>query len=110
MVKQALVAAKNDDTFADLRKNTYGLVFFAVPHQAGHGASFGKNAKNIVISLTGNSKNDLIEWGREKSTPLALATVPKSDATRTSLLATCYQPSNDARGNGTPLPLSTPSP
>lgn len=61
MVKQALVAAKNDDTFADLRKNTYGLVFFAVPHQGGRGASLGKIAKNIITSTTGNGKNDLIE-------------------------------------------------
>ena len=61
LVKQALVAAKNDDTFADLRKNTYGLVFFAVPHQGGHGASLGKIAKNIVTTLTGSSRNDLIE-------------------------------------------------
>lgn len=27
IVKQALVVAKNDDTFTNLRKNTYGLVF-----------------------------------------------------------------------------------
>ncbi|KAL9634164.1 MAG: hypothetical protein Q9204_003107 [Flavoplaca sp. TL-2023a] len=61
LVKQALVAAKNDDSFADLRKNTYGLVFFAVPHQGGHGASLGKIAKNIVTTLNGSSRNDLIE-------------------------------------------------
>ena len=61
MVKQALVAAKNKDTFLDLRKNTYGLVFFAVPHQGGHRANLGKIAKNIITSLAGNSKNDLIE-------------------------------------------------
>lgn len=61
MVKQALVTAKNDETFASLRKNTYGLVFFAVPHQGGHGANLGKIAKNLVTSLSGNSRNDLVE-------------------------------------------------
>ncbi|KAL8709211.1 MAG: hypothetical protein Q9225_007481, partial [Loekoesia sp. 1 TL-2023] len=67
VVKQALVAAKNDDTFADLRENTYGLVFFAVPHQGGHGASLGTIAKNIVTSMTGSSKNDLVESLRANS-------------------------------------------
>ncbi|KAL8736629.1 MAG: hypothetical protein Q9181_002306 [Wetmoreana brouardii] len=67
VVKQALVAAKNDDTFGDLRKYTYGLVFFAVPHQGGHGASLGRIAKNIVTSLTGSSKNDLVESLRTNS-------------------------------------------
>lgn len=61
MVKQALVTAKNDDTYMNLRKATYGLVFFAVPHQGGHGGGLGGIAKNIVLSLTGDANNDLIE-------------------------------------------------
>ena len=61
MVKHALVTAKNDDTYSNLRKVTYGVVFFAVPHQGGHGAGLGAIAKNIVLSLTGDANNDLIE-------------------------------------------------
>ena len=61
VVKQALVTAKNDDTYINLRKATHGLVFFAVPHQGGHGASLGTIAKNLVLSLTGTAKNDIVE-------------------------------------------------
>lgn len=61
MVKQALVIAKNDSTYIDLRKATYGLIFFAVPHQGGHGAGLGAIAKNLVQSLTGDANNDIIE-------------------------------------------------
>ncbi|KAL9132774.1 MAG: hypothetical protein Q9175_006049 [Cornicularia normoerica] len=61
VVKQALVIAKNNDIYTHLRKATYGLVFFAVPHQGGHGAGLGAIAKNIVLSLTGDAKNDIIE-------------------------------------------------
>jgi len=61
VVKQALVTAKNDGTFASLRKNTYGLVFFAVSHQGGHEVNLGKIAKSLVTSLSGNSRNDLVE-------------------------------------------------
>ena len=53
--------AKNNDLYSDLRKATYGLVFFAVPHQGGNGASLGAIAKNIVNSITGDANNDLIE-------------------------------------------------
>ena len=61
VVKQALVIAKNDDTYSNIRKATNSLVFFAVPHQGGHGAGLGAIAKNIVLSLTGDANNDLIE-------------------------------------------------
>lgn len=61
VVKQALVIAKNDNTYINLRKATHGLVFFAVPHQGGHGAGLGTIAKNIVLSLTGDAKNDIVE-------------------------------------------------
>lgn len=61
MVKQALVIAKNDDTYTTLRKATCGLVFFAVPHQGGHGAGLGAIARNIVLSMTGDAKNDIVE-------------------------------------------------
>lgn len=61
MVKQALIIAKNDDTYITLRKATCGLVFFAVPHQGGHGAGLGAIAKNIVLSMTGDAKNDIVE-------------------------------------------------
>jgi hypothetical protein len=67
VVKQALVTAKNNDAFTDIRDATYGLVFFAVPHQGGHGATLGAIAKNIVVSLTGDSRNDLVESLRQNS-------------------------------------------
>lgn len=61
VVKQALVTAKNNDGYKNIRAATTGLCFFAVPHQGGHGASLGIIAKNIVVSLTGDSKNNLVE-------------------------------------------------
>jgi len=67
VVKQALVTAKNNDTYKDIRDATYGLVFFAVPHQGGHGATLGAIAKNIIVSLTGESRNDLLESLRQNS-------------------------------------------
>lgn len=61
VVKQALVTAKNNDGYKNIRAATTGLCFFAVPYQGGHGASLGIIAKNIVVSLTGDSKNNLVE-------------------------------------------------
>jgi len=48
---------------------TYGLVFFAVPHRGGYGANaaLGAVAKNIVVSMTGDSRNDLVESLRQNS-------------------------------------------
>ena len=67
VVKQALVTAKNNDAYSNVRNATYGLVFFAVPHQGGHGATLGAIAKNIVLSVNGDSRNDLVESLKENS-------------------------------------------
>ncbi len=69
VVKQAMVNAKNDESYIDIRKATCGLVFFAVPHQGGHRAKLGAIAKNIVTSLTGDSKTDLCRHSRLPSQP-----------------------------------------
>ena len=67
VVKQALVIAKNDDNYISVRKATHSLVFFAVPHQGGHGVNLGEIAKNLVLSLTGDAKNNIIESLRSNS-------------------------------------------
>ena len=60
-MKQALVIAKNDDRYLHIRKSTHGLVFFAVPHQGGSGATLGTIAKNIVLALNGDANNNIVE-------------------------------------------------
>src|SRR5258708_1015492 len=67
VVKQALITAKNNDAYKEIRGATYGLVFFAVPHRGGHGAALGAVIKNIIVSFTGNSRNDLVESLRQNS-------------------------------------------
>lgn len=67
MVKQALVIAKNDDNFKEIRETTTSLVFFAVPHRGGRHANLGVIAKNIVTSLSGEGRNDLVENLRKNS-------------------------------------------
>jgi len=67
VVKQALVTAKNNDDYKKIREATVGLVFFAVPHRGGHGASLGTIAKNIVVSLTGEGQNNLVESLKQNS-------------------------------------------
>lgn len=76
MVKQALIAAVNDDKYLTLKKATCGLVFFAVPHKDGYKADLNTVAKNIVSSMTGNAKNDTI--GSLKSNSLFLETLATS--------------------------------
>ena len=66
-MKQALVTAKNNDAYSNVRSATYGLVFFAVPHQGGHGTTLGAIAKNIVLSVNGDSRNDLVESLKQNS-------------------------------------------
>jgi hypothetical protein len=54
------VIAKNNDNFKEIRKATSSLVFFAVPHQGGHGTTLGTIARNIVTVLHGEERNDLL--------------------------------------------------
>ena len=67
MVKQALVTAQNDKRYLDLRKSTHGLVFFAVPHQGGSGATLGMIAKRLVLALNGDANNSIVESLRSNS-------------------------------------------
>ena len=53
--------AKNNDEYASIKRATYALVGFAVPHRGGHRAGLGAIAKDIVATLGGNSRNDLVE-------------------------------------------------
>jgi triacylglycerol esterase/lipase EstA (alpha/beta hydrolase family) len=61
VVKQALVIAKNNDSFKEIREATSSLVFFAVPHQGGHGTTLGTIARNIVTALNGEKQNELLQ-------------------------------------------------
>jgi hypothetical protein len=55
------VIAKNNDSFKEIREATSSLVFFAVPHQGGHGTTLGTIARNIVIALNGEKQNELLQ-------------------------------------------------
>jgi protein SERAC1 len=60
VVKEALVIAKYNDSFKEIREATSSLVFFAVPHQGGHGTTLGTIARNIVTAVNGEERNDLL--------------------------------------------------
>lgn len=53
--------AKINDKFKEICKATTSLVFFAVPHQGGHGTTLGTIARNIVTTLNGEERNDLLQ-------------------------------------------------
>ena len=61
IVKRALVEAKHDDTYQDIRKATYGIAFFGTPHQGGNFATLGDVAASIVRGVLLNPKNSFME-------------------------------------------------
>jgi hypothetical protein len=67
VVKQALVIAKNNDRFAEIREATTSLVFFAVPHQGGNGTGLGTIARNIITAVNGEERNDLLQSLKQNS-------------------------------------------
>ncbi|RDW58022.1 hypothetical protein BP6252_13433 [Coleophoma cylindrospora] len=61
VVKQALVTAKLDDTYQAIRLATYGIVFFATPHQGGNHANLGDIAAKIAKRCLRNEDNSFME-------------------------------------------------
>ena len=58
VVKEAVVIAKNNDNFKEIREATSSLVLFAVPHQGVRGTTLGTIARNIVTAADGRERND----------------------------------------------------
>ncbi|KAF3936563.1 Ankyrin-1 [Dactylella cylindrospora] len=61
VVKRALVIAKLNNKYRDIKDSCFGLIFFATPHQGGNHANLGKIARNIILAFTGDPKNPLID-------------------------------------------------
>jgi tetratricopeptide (TPR) repeat protein len=66
--KQALVEAHNaDDVHGQLLVCTKGIAFFGTPHRGGHGARLGDSIVRVLHAITGNVRNDILEWLRTDS-------------------------------------------
>ncbi|MCJ1350988.1 MAG: hypothetical protein MMC33_000970 [Icmadophila ericetorum] len=61
IVKQALVEAKLNQTYDSIRLVTYGIVFFATPHQGGEHVQLGVIAAAIAKSFLRNPDNTFLE-------------------------------------------------
>ncbi len=61
VVKRALVTAKLDETYDAIRLATYGIVFFATPHQGGNYAKLGDIAAKIAKGCLRNEDNHFME-------------------------------------------------
>lgn len=61
VVKRALVAAKLDKSYEAIQLATYGIVFFATPHQGGNNAKFGDIAARIAKTCLRNEDNSFME-------------------------------------------------
>ncbi|KAF8242777.1 hypothetical protein K440DRAFT_656415 [Wilcoxina mikolae CBS 423.85] len=59
--KKALTISKLDPTYESIRNLTYGIVFFATPHQGGNFASLGSIAATIARVTLMNPKNSFME-------------------------------------------------
>ena len=58
---KALVHAKLDDAYDQIRKSTFGLVFFGTPHRGGNGAYLGGIASDIARAVLGNPNSKFME-------------------------------------------------
>ena len=68
VVKQCLVEAHNDeDVHGAILKHTKGVAFFGTPHAGGNGARLGDSIVRIFRALTGNVRNEIMEWLRTDS-------------------------------------------
>lgn len=66
--KQALVEAHNaDEVHGQTLTCTKGIAFFGTPHSGGHGARLGDNIVRVLHAVTGNVRNDIMEWLRTDS-------------------------------------------
>jgi hypothetical protein len=61
VLKRALVTAKLDNTYKSIQLATYGIVFFATPHQGGNYAKLGDIAAKIARRCLRNEDNSFME-------------------------------------------------
>ncbi|OAP56177.1 hypothetical protein AYL99_09356 [Fonsecaea erecta] len=64
---QALVHAKQNDTYTNICEATFGLAFFATPHRGGEHARIGRVAAEIAKLVTGNTKNNFLDHLQKNS-------------------------------------------
>jgi len=61
VVKQALVHAKLDDSYRQIRTATYGIAFFGTPHQGGNHTYLGDIASSIARAVLRNPRPNFME-------------------------------------------------
>jgi hypothetical protein len=64
---QALVHARLADTYAQIDKATYGIVFFGTPHGGGNNAKVGSLAADIAKFLAHRDDNSFMEALKKNS-------------------------------------------
>jgi protein SERAC1 len=64
---QALVQAKLNDSYSEIRTATYGIAFFGTPHRGGNGAYLGAIASNVARSVLRNPKPNFMEALKQDS-------------------------------------------
>jgi hypothetical protein len=60
-MSQALVEAKHNDTYHNIRAATFGLVFFATPHRGGNHAKLGDIVASITTTVLNNPSNTFMD-------------------------------------------------
>jgi hypothetical protein len=55
-------AALNPKAYPRVKESTFGVIFFATPHQGGNGVTLAQVVSNAIIRLSGRStaKNDIL--------------------------------------------------
>lgn len=59
--RQALINAVHEKRYEEIRKATFGLVFFGTPHQGGNGATHADRIASVLSVITGQTKNTLLK-------------------------------------------------
>ncbi|OTA98500.1 hypothetical protein M426DRAFT_37457, partial [Hypoxylon sp. CI-4A] len=67
IVKRALVHSKNDRTYGMIGNSTFGIAFFAAPHNGGCHAGIGAIVAKVARSLLGNPSNNFLSVLKEGS-------------------------------------------
>jgi len=70
VTKQALVISQLDDTYADIRKSTYGIVFLATPHRGSSSANLANVVSNIAMAAFPGIQTQLLKTLEKDSNTL----------------------------------------
>ena len=68
---KALLTAHLHRRLESIRRDTYGIVFFATPHRGGNGATIGQVTANVARIITRSDRNDLVKSLQKNSPFLA---------------------------------------